>query len=380
MVSTVAEFEALVARTDRRPADQAKRIAVLGLFGELGSLVSEFKKKAREGDSYVSFGKTLQEEAGDLLWYFAAISSSLGTSFESLLTDAIGTSISATSSFGEVEVAIASMMMPEGIDHWLVTASAAGRVATALNEPAGDLRGPVVEFLRASLLSLRASYISIATAVAHNAEKTSSRFPVLREPLQLYDDRLRPNGDRIPVDEQLPKKLAVDFEEISIRGKTYVVQKVFQLKIGDPLTDNIVEQDDYRFHDVFHFAFAAVLGWSPVIRALFKLKRKSFPELDENEDGARAILLEEGISTWVFSQSKPHFFEGATGVDYAVLKTIKEFVRGYEVQDQPFWAWEKAILDGYAVFRALRAARRGRVHVDLIDREIRFEPTGSWLS
>jgi hypothetical protein len=38
--------------------------------------------------------------------------------------------------------------------------------------------------------------------------------------------------------------------------------------IGDPLTDNIRDPDGYRFHDVFHFARAAILHWSPTFRAL----------------------------------------------------------------------------------------------------------------
>ncbi len=64
--------------------------------------------------------------------------------------------------------------------------------------------------------------------------------------------------------------------------------------VGDRLTDNAIEPDDYRFHDVFHYAYVAVLGWSPVIRALLRRKRKSDPKLDDAEDGARAILIEEG--------------------------------------------------------------------------------------
>ena len=57
---------------------------------------------------------------------------------------------------------------------------------------------------------------------------------------------------------------------------------------GDRLTDNALEPDDYRFHDVFHYAYAAVLTWSPVTRSLLRLKRKSKPKLDEVEDGALA--------------------------------------------------------------------------------------------
>jgi hypothetical protein len=34
-----------------------------------------------------------------------------------------------------------------------------------------------------------------------------------------------------------------------------------------------------------------------VIRSLLRLKRKSVPKLDDVEDGARAILIEEGVTT-----------------------------------------------------------------------------------
>ena len=55
-------------------------------------------------------------------------------------------------------------------------------------------------------------------------------------------------------------------------------------------------------------AYAAVLGWSPTIRAVLKIKRKSLPKIDENEDGARANLIEEGLATWIFETAKRHPF------------------------------------------------------------------------
>jgi hypothetical protein len=66
--------------------------------------------------------------------------------------------------------------------------------------------------------------------------------------------------------------------------------------VGDPLTDNSRRVDAYRFHDAIHIAFMTVLGWSPTLRALLRVKRKSDPEVDEVEDGARAIFAEEGLA------------------------------------------------------------------------------------
>lgn len=161
--------------------------------------------------------------------------------------------------------------------------------------------------------------------------------------------------------------------ERKVNGTKFVFQKCNGVLIGDRLTDNHMEPDDYRFHDVFHLAYAAILGWSPVMRALFRVKRKSDERLDENEDGARAILIEEGLTTWIFEKAKDHkFFRYTPRLGFDLLKAVKDFVRGYEPQDMPLWLWEKAILDGYSVFRKLRRYRSGLIVADLRKRSISY--------
>lgn len=374
---TIRDCTAQVIRTDRRPEPDQLRIAVLGVFGELGSLMSEIKKGVREGPSYTSFRDTVIEEAGDLLWYFAALSLTLDWPFSKLLSAAFEAPITENDDFALIETYMDGLPT-SGHDPWLLAGACAGELA-AHTHAGGD---PSRRFdlaasaLRAALIAMRSAETGLQAPIQHNLAKSLSRFPISRKHLQLYDDRPTPDGKPIGRDERIPSFLPVEFREIRVGSKTVVVQSAFTIKIGDPLTDNIEESDDYRFHDVFHLAYAAVLGWSPVLRALLKVKRKSHPVIDENQDGARAILIEEGISTFIFNHAKPHFFAGATGVDYRVLATIKEFVKGYEVEDQPFWAWERAILRGYEVFRELVALRRGRVTLDLINRDIAFEPLG----
>jgi hypothetical protein len=176
-------------------------------------------------------------------------------------------------------------------------------------------------------------------------------------------------------EEQLPRRIELDIRERGSTGRKYVRLRCNGVNIGDRLTDNKADQDDYRFHDVFHLAYGAILGWSPVIRALFKTKRKSNGNLDETQDGARATLVEEGISTWIFSYAvKLNYFASISSLDYPLLKTIHAQVQGYEVQSCPLWLWEKAILDGFAVFRCLREAREGIVVADMIERSISFKP------
>jgi len=176
-----------------------------------------------------------------------------------------------------------------------------------------------------------------------------------------------------PYEEQLPRQLEVRFLERKRRGRPVVILRINGLNVGDRLTDNIDEPDEYRYHDVFHFAHAAFLGWSPVIRSLLRCKRKSRPTVDENEDGGRAQVVEEAISAMVFSRAKElRFFEEIDHLDYDLLKSIQGLVRGYEVERVPLWQWEKAILRSYAVFRKLKARHGGRIFIDLRKRKLEY--------
>ena len=188
--------------------------------------------------------------------------------------------------------------------------------------------------------------VSFSKVARMNIEKACGRF---LDP----DPSTLPTFDSgFPDDERLP----LDFEVTIIQRKnkrSYLQWNgVF---IGDPLTDNIIRSDGYRFHDIFHLAHAAILHWSPTFRALIKHKRKSNKKVDEAQDGGRAIVIEEGLTAWIFSYAKHlNFFEGKTSVSFDLLKTVQQFVKGYEVEECPLKLWEQAILEGYEVFRQVR--------------------------
>ncbi|WP_262695976.1 nucleoside triphosphate pyrophosphohydrolase family protein [Kordiimonas aquimaris] len=44
-------------------------IPLLGLAGEAGDLLTEYKKRLRDGDAYVVFRDRVKEELGDIIWY-----------------------------------------------------------------------------------------------------------------------------------------------------------------------------------------------------------------------------------------------------------------------------------------------------------------------
>ena len=101
-----------------------------------------------------------------------------------------------------------------------------------------------------------------------------------------------------------------------------VTMTVNGARVGDPLTDNNYRDDGYRFHDVFHLAHAAILGWSPILRALMKRKRRSNPELSRREDGRPSMIAEEGIVAMLFSYAeRRNFLKSETQIEPLVMGT-----------------------------------------------------------
>jgi hypothetical protein len=213
---------------------------------------------------------------------------------------------------------------------------------------------------------MQASGVSFADVIAFNLSKTRGRFLVPNETnLPTFDLDF-------PKDEQIPQEFEIVIRERKSGQSCLQWNGVF---IGDPLTDNILDPDGYRYHDVFHFAHAAMLHWSPTFRALIKHKRKSNPVVDEAQDSGRAIVVEEGLSAYIFSCAKQlNFFEGQSGVSFDLLKTISQFVSGYEVQACPLKLWENTILQGYEVFRLIRANNGGVVFGSRANRIITYKP------
>jgi NTP pyrophosphatase (non-canonical NTP hydrolase) len=175
-----AEYQSQALETDqtstRRPED-AQLIPLLGLAGEAGGLLSEYKKWLRDGPSHLRFVDHVREELGDILWYLSNVASKYGLELE-----------------------------------------------------------------------------EIASA---NLAKTRARFgqqPGVMLGVSEYE------GENFPV------RFTLAFEE-SVDGNKAIVRTYFEgVQVGAELTDNAHDDDGYRFHDVFHAAFVAVLGWSPVLR------------------------------------------------------------------------------------------------------------------
>jgi NTP pyrophosphatase (non-canonical NTP hydrolase) len=278
-----------LARGTSADADSGLIVPLLGLAGETGELLTEYKKRLRDGAAHRMFKDRVSEELGDLLWYLANVASKFDLDLN----------------------AIAELNLKKVNDRW-----GQGRVALG-----GDF------------------------------------------------------DTGYPETERLPRRFEMEFTEVRVEGRVKMRLLKDGQPVGNELTDNAYDPDDgYRFHDVFHCAYAAVLGWSPVIRKLQGRKRKSNATVDEVEDGARAAAIEEGLSAMVFEYARQHnFLDGVVAVDHNLLRTIKGVTSQLEVSRCGLGSWEKAVLQGFEVWRELKKHLGGRVLVDLDGRRISYE-------
>lgn len=253
-------------------------VPLLGLAGETGELLSEYKKHLRDGDSHLLFRERVSEELGDLLWYIANVAEKFGLKLDDI--------------------------------------------------------------------------------AQQNLEKSKGRWGPQDTRSVIFD------ADYVE-QERLPRRFEVELSEVVVDSRTKIQMRVDGVKIGDDLTDNANDPDGYRFHDVFHLAYVAVLGWSPVIRKLMRRKRKSVPKVDEVQDGGRAQVLDEGVAALVFDYAKAHnWLEGVHELDYKLLRTIKGVTSLLEVQERSLGEWQRAILLGFEVWRQVLNANGGRILVD----------------
>ena len=200
--------------------------------------------------------------------------------------------------------------------------------------------------------------LTLEEVAEFNLAKTGRRW----QPVGADTAAKRLFDEDFPSSERLPRQMDIFIEEES----GISITTIDGAKYGDPLTDNRYEDDGYRFHDICHLSYASILGWSPTMRALMKRKRKSVPKVDEVEDGGRAIVIEEGISAMVFSYAeRRNFLEGAEGVNYDLLRTIKDMTSHLEVSARTEGDWERAIMTGFNIWRQVKAKGKGRIHADL---------------
>lgn len=363
---TLSEYQKQAFKTAQIDwSDSARRhIPAFGAIGELGSLVSELKKSLRDGRAYTEGEANLIEEFGDVLWYLAALCSHYEFSLAEVIRQAPPPSIS-KGRYGQIYALVRTIpMLTTEFEKLPAHPTAAQKRALGRSIGASG---------RATLHALKAQNLDLTKVLSSNLNKVESMFGSgMPMPARCFD------GPEYPAYERLPRKLHIQFlERKRGKGRVEVILRVNDINVGDRLTDNAAIDDGYRYHDAFHLAYAAVLGWSPVTRAVFRCKRKSNPKKDEIEDGARAMIVEEAIAHTVFNYALDHsMLRGLDRLDHNILKLIGRMVRNLEVRDCLLHEWQRAVLIGFQAFRALTKNHGGWLSLDAEMRSLTYSREG----
>lgn len=433
----IKQYAAFVARTDQfsakhdagvADAAEPREIAIFGLASEIGSVISAMKKEwLKEGGVLSSpLAKAeLEEELGDAMWYAFALAriEDAGDSPDILVSDIehLQSEVTDPSRRGEQ---IREVLPPDDLEEFLdgaeefkknsrrtlsdyqrlafktartdrhVLLQVCAAVLTQLSaqlmrhlfpeiesklntqlkdRPIGVVLGEIAWHLCA-IASLYG--IGMNEVGAKNVEKASARQSD-GKPTPLHDAGA-PDGQRFPRNFEIEFR-SVDSETVEIYWEGE--------RCGDPLRDQYSIEDGYRFHDVIHLANVAVLGWSPVLRDLFKIKRTG--KAKQEQDGGRSAVVEELVIKFVHWEAsrrakelhgdlrayeRPLFPEDEE-IPFSLLKQVRELTSGHEVYKNKYWEWERAIREGYRVFELLKQHRGGFVTVDLESRSLDFKPS-----
>lgn len=285
--------------------------SLLGLAGEIGSILDVYKRDLRDKTDLKSSVAFFKEELGDVLWYTAAVATACNLRLEDVAADNLGKTAN---------------LYPE-----------AGSQIDFSSSPVLDEAYPAEErFPRRLVIEFTESGDSPPRAIMRIVNTDPNVFP---------------NG---------PVEIGGKVRGFAVGGT-----------LGAPLTDNARVPDDYRYHDAIHLGFLAILGWSPTLRALLQLKRRSNPGTDDADDGARAIFAEEGLSAVLAHLAHDrHEFSKETNVDGSTLMVVRAATAGLEVSKLPLWLWRRAINQGFTVMHSLAANAGGTVTADLDTRSL----------
>ncbi|XHR95578.1 MazG nucleotide pyrophosphohydrolase domain-containing protein [Mucilaginibacter sp. UC70_90] len=264
---------------------------------------------------------------------------------------------------------------------YLGLAGEAGSVLTTLKKSIrdGDGFGSFNEKLTEELgdvlwyvSSIASHYgISLEDIAKINLAKTQDRFKVLDlQSIPRFDENYP---------EQFPDSFIVTFIEEEGENDLLTVKMIWEgdsgnhIELGDPLTDNSRMPNNYRYHDVFHLGHVAFLGWSPVIRDLMKLKRRSDSTTLDAEDRGRPQVAEEAITLIIYNYAKGNkMLKESDRIDTEMLNTIKQLVFDLEVANVSSFQWEKTIIESYKIFHQIVENKGGKILVSPKERTLQY--------
>lgn len=335
-------------------------IVPYGLIGEIGTLCEVLKKFRRDNKNRELLKEQVQEEVGDILWYLFAAARRANIS--------------------DIEWPKPSPLTEKG------TYESIRKVLDGASKIYNDrhsLEDSIArdtELTSAAIQSVLEGLQEIALSVQLSLSEIADHAITKNETYWCAPDKSSPSFDTDPKDgypkyEQLPRNFTIQFQDIprDEGEKPELIISMNDVQLGDRLTDNTHHDSGYRYHDVFHMCAATFLGWSPVFRRMLKRKRKSDKATDENEDGARAAIIEEAVVSQVYRYGKKINFQKVDHIDEDLIKLIMEMTTEYECSKLEGRDWKLFAARSIELFGMIKNGFNGKITFNADDRTYSIE-------
>lgn len=223
------EYVKEASRTSRInwAAKDGSNIAALSILGCIGSLALIVRKKYRDGDKFLTFKDEIEDKIGDCLWYIVAIS------------DQINISLGDWPKTPTQDVEVLDLVFElNNLSQEIVSKR---KELTTVESIELD----TWSFLIHSFIE---KIITLTTMVGSDIGLVASQnvFKNLQYWCQFDDVPAAKFDQNLPLYEQLPRRLALDFVKVNEKSLLIMLNGV---AVGDRLTDNFSIDDGYRYHD-----------------------------------------------------------------------------------------------------------------------------------
>lgn len=189
------EYQNFTVVSDRSgtPGIGGLDFVLLGLFGEVGSLLSALKKKKRDKDAYMTYQDSVLEEIGDVLWYLANAAGRVNLKFSELAFRALQVSPLRPSDTCEVQTFTQLQAAPSSnqtIDdifeiRLIELAAKCGALLDSFSSRRFEqnidrLAADLIEVFRALIRAANYAHVDLNLAAQRNILKSEGRWPQTR--------------------------------------------------------------------------------------------------------------------------------------------------------------------------------------------------------
>ena len=200
-----------IAPTDTLHQDDLRPV-LLGLFGEVGSVMATAKKHHREKDSYVGYQHAVVEEFGDVLWYFTTLCRRLGCGIDDIFAGVVASEhydqmVAASDLYnGSISrISTANSLPP--LDDILLGLGDAAAALLPIKAPEDKNQRLLHAFAVCYLQAVQTVSVPFAQIVRTNIGKARGRF------LEPDFGDLPRFDDAFPEEEQLPKHFEIKISQ-----------------------------------------------------------------------------------------------------------------------------------------------------------------------